>query len=361
MNVQLALLGVVLFHEPNDTTGVDAGFTAVRLGRALAVVCAVLVIGTLGFHAADDVGWVQSFYRSVLAGSLSGVELDPENDMSRAVTIFMVLAGLTIFAYIATVLVEGIARGVFTGALAERRRRHVIDRLRDHYIICGYGRVGRRVADVFRESGVDYVVLDFNADALEAAREHGVLYIDGNGTNDDDLDAVGLARARGLVASSDSDVDNLYITVSAKSERPDLLVVARASDQDVADKLLRAGADRVVQPYSAAGREMGILVLKPQVAAFLDAASIAGGQDLHFEELGVAEDSAAGGKSIAEMHIREQTGALIIALRKRDGTFDTTPDPEAVLEVGDVMIAVGTAEELLKLEALVASREAVAG
>ena len=237
----------------------------------------------------------------------------------------------------------------------------MIEKLRDHYIICGYGRVGSRVADVFRESGVDYVVLDFNPDALEAAREHGDHYIDGNGTNDDDLAAVGLARARGLVASSDSDVDNLYITVSAKSERPDLLVVARASDQDVADKLLRAGADRVVQPYSAAGREMGILVLKPQVAAFLDAASIAGGQDLHFEELGVTQDCDAAGKSIADLHIRERTGALIIALRKRDGTFDTTPDPEAVLEVGDVMIAVGTAEELRKLEALVAPREAVAG
>jgi voltage-gated potassium channel len=340
---------------------VDAGFTAVRLGRALAVVCVVLVVGTVGFHSAHDDGWAQSFYRAVLAGSLSGVELDPENNLARSVSIFMVLAGLTIFAYIATVLVEGIARGVFTGALAERRRRRMIDKLRDHYIICGYGRVGRRVADVFRESGADYVVLDFSEEALAAARERGDLYIEGNGTNDDDLAAVGLARARGLVASSDSDVDNLYITVSAKSERPDLLVVARASEQDVADKLIRAGADRVVQPYSAAGREMGILVLKPQVAAFLDAASIAGGQDLHFEELGVTHDSAAAAQSIADLHIRERTGALIIALRKVDGTFDTTPDPEAVLEVGDVMIAVGTAEELLKLEALVAPREAVAG
>ena len=108
----------------------------------------------------------------------------------------MVLAGLTIFAYVAAVLVEGIARGVFSGALVERRKRRMINRLHDHYIICGYGRVGRRVADVFRESSVSYVVLDFNADALEAAREEGVLYIDGNGTNDDDLAAAGsLPRA----------------------------------------------------------------------------------------------------------------------------------------------------------------------
>jgi voltage-gated potassium channel len=340
---------------------VNDGFTPRRLARTLAIVGSVLTIGTIGFHWSLDECWVQSFYRAVVTSSLTGLDTVPSNDSSRILSIFMVLAGLTIFAYVAAVLVEGIARGVFTGALVERRKRRMIEKLRDHYIICGYGRVGRRVADVFRESGADYVVLDFSEEALTAARERGDLYIEGNGTNDDDLAAVGLARARGLVASSDSDVDNLYITVSAKSERPDLLVVARASDQDVADKLLRAGADRVVQPYSAAGREMGILVLKPQVAAFLDAASIAGGQDLHFEELGVTQDCDAAGKSIADLHIRERTGALIIALRKSDGTFDTTPDPEAVLEVGDVMIAVGTAEELRKLEALVAPREAVAG
>jgi voltage-gated potassium channel len=340
---------------------VDEGFTAGRIARTLGVVVAVLAIGSIGFHAAYDEPWIESFYRAVLAGSLSGVELDPTSNTARAVSIFLVLSGLTIFAYIATMLVEGIARGVFTGAIAERRRRRTIDKLRDHYIICGYGRVGRRVADVFRDAGVEYVVLDFNPEAIEAAKERGDHFIEGNGTDDDDLAAAGLARARGLVASSDSDVDNLYITVSAKSERPDLLVVARASEQVVADKLLRAGADRVVQPYSAAGREMGILVLKPQVAAFLDAASIAGDQDLHFEEIDVSESCAAAGKSIADLRIRQRTGALIIALRKRDGSFDTTPDPDAVLDAGDVLIAVGTAEELRRLEELVAPREAVAG
>jgi voltage-gated potassium channel len=340
---------------------VGAGFTAVRLARALAVVCAVLAVGTVGFHAANGEGWPQSFYRAVTAGSLSGVELVPENNMARAVTIFMALAGLTIFAYIATVLVEGIARGVFTGALAERRRRRMIDRLRDHYIICGYGRVGRRVAAVFRESGADYVVLDFSQEAIAAAREQGDIYIEGNGTDDDDLEAAGLARARGLVASSDSDVDNLYITLSAKTERPDLFVVSRASDEDVAAKLVRAGADRVVQPYSAAGREMATLVLKPQVAAFLDAASGVGGQDLQFEEIEVTEGCEAAQQSIADLHIRARTGALIIALRRQDGSFDTTPDPGVVLEVGDVMIAVGTAEELRGLEELVAPPKAIAG
>ncbi len=339
----------------------DDGFTPRRLARTLGIVAGVLTIGTLGFHWSLGEPWLQAFYRAVVTSSLTGLDTVPSNDSSRILSIFMVLAGLTIFAYVAAVLVEGIARGIFTGALAERRKRQMIERLRDHYIICGYGRVGRRVAQVFRESSADYVVLDFDQGAIEAARERGDIYIEGNGTDDDDLERAGLARARGLVASSDSDVDNLYITLSAKTERPDLFVVARASDGDVAEKLIRAGADRVVQPYSAAGREMATLVLKPQVSAFLDAASVAGGQDLQFEEIEVTQGCEAAQQSIADLHVRERTGALIIALRRHDGSFDTTPDPEVVLEAGDVMIAVGTAEELRRLEELVAPREAVAG
>jgi voltage-gated potassium channel len=243
--------------------------------------------------------------------------------------------------------------------VAERRRQRKIEKLRDHYIICGYGRVGRRVAEEFRQAGADYVVLDYNADAIEAAREHGALFIEGNGTNDEDLAATGLAHAKGLVASSDSDVDNLYITLSARTARPDLLIVARASEEDVAEKLRRAGADRIVQPYSTAGKEMAALVLRPQVAAFLEVVSVTGGADLQYEEIVVTKESGQAGRSIRNLRIRHETGAVIVALRKQDGTFDTTPDPDEVLEENDVMIAAGSSDELRKLEELFAPREAV--
>ena len=335
-------------------------FSPRRLGYALAAAVLVVIGGTVGFREILDESWLQAFYRAVVTASLTGLDTVPQTDAARVLSIVMVFAGLTIFAYVAGVLVEGIARGVFTGALAERRRRRAIERLEDHYIICGYGRVGRRVAEEFRQAQIEYVVLDFSADALEAARERGDLFIEGSGTEDEDLAAAGLARARGLVASSDSDADNLYITLSARTARPDLLIVARASDEDAAKKLRLAGADRVVQPYSTAGKEMAKLVLKPQVAAFLDVVSATGGPEFRFEEIEVTPTCPQAGKSIRELRIREQTGAMIIALRKRDGTFDTTPDPEAVLEVGDVMIGVGTPDELRALEELFAPREAVA-
>jgi voltage-gated potassium channel len=340
---------------------VDEGFSPRRIGWALAALAAVLSIGAIGFHAALGETWLQSFYRAIVTSALVGLDTVPKNDEARLLSIFMVIAGVTIFAFVASVIAESITRGVVSGAWAEKRRRRTIEKLRDHFIICGYGRVGQRIATEFREAGAEYVVIDFHADALAAARERGDLVIEGNGTDDDDLEAAGVSRARGLVASSDSDADNLYITLSARSVRPNLLVVARASNGDAAKKLRLAGADRVVEPYAAAGRVMANLILKPQVTAFVDVATTAGGADLRFEELEIPSDCPVAGRSIGDLRIRGKTGAVVIAVRKRDGHFETTPDPDMALEVGDVMIAAGTDEELRALDDLFGPAEVVAG
>jgi voltage-gated potassium channel len=340
---------------------VDEGFSLRRIAFGIAALLLLLVIGTIGFHSSLDETWLQSLYRSVVTISLAGLDTVPGNDTARVISIFMVVAGVTIFAFVASALVEGIARGVLTGALAEKRRRRAIEKLNDHYIICGYGRVGQRIAEEFRHAGAEYVVVDFHERALEAAREHGDYYIEGNATEDDDLRAAGLERASGLVAASDSDADNLYITLSARAARPDLLIVARASDEDAAKKLRLAGAERVVQPYSAAGRVMANLMLKPQVTAFVDVVTTAASDsDLRFEELALPEGFVHAGRTIGNLRIRGRTGAVIIAVRKRDGHFETTPNPDMVLEPGDVLIAAGTDEELRALDELF-SAEAVAG
>jgi voltage-gated potassium channel len=321
----------------------------------------VLGIGTVGYRWSLDETWLQSFYRSVVTSALVGLDTVPRNDSARLLSIFMVFAGVTIFAFVASTVVEGIARGVLTGALSESRRRRAIEKLRDHYIICGYGRVGQQIGDEFRAAGAAYVVVDFHDEALAAARERNDYVIEGDGTDEDNLATAGLARARGLVASSDSDADNVYITLSARAVRPDLLVVARASTTDAAKKLQIAGAERVVQPYAAAGRVMANLMLKPQVTAFVDVVTSSAGADLRFEELEVPAGWSQAGKTIGELRIRGNTGAVIVAVRKRDGHFETTPDPDLPLEAGDVMIAAGTAEELSALDDLFRSAEAVAG
>jgi voltage-gated potassium channel len=332
-----------------------------QFGRLLAAVAATVVGGTVGFRLILHESWSQSLYRAIITATLTGLDTVPSTDGARALSIVMVLAGLTIIAYAGAVIVEAIAGGILTGALAARRKERTIERLRDHFIICGYGRVGRRVADEFRAAHVPYVVLDFSTEAVARANEHGDLLIEGNGTEDRDLRRAGLDQAKGLVASSDSDADNLYITLSARAAVPSLYIVARASDEDAERKLKLAGADRVVLPYATAGRVMANLVLKPQVIAFLDSVMTATGPDLSLAEFVVPEPSPHSGRTIREIRVRRETGAIIVALRKKDGTFDTTPEPDAVIESGDILVGVGTAEELRRLEDLFVPGGAVAG
>ena len=315
--------------------------------------------GTVAFHATLSESWLQAFYRAVVTATLAGLDTVPAGDGARIVSIVLVLAGLTIIAYAGAVIVEAIAGGVFTGVLADRRKERTIERLHDHFIICGYGRVGRQVADEFRAAKVPYVVLDFREDALAAAKERGDLLIDGNAADDADLLRAGIEHSAGIVVASDDDADNLYISLSARHVRPDIQIVARASDGDAERKLLLAGADRVVMPYTAAGRTMANLVLKPQVMSFLDAVTTATGPDLHMAEIEMDESCANAGRTIRDIRVRHETGAIIVALRKRDGTFDTTPEPDTVIEPGDVIVGVGTTEELQRLEDLFARGGAV--
>ena len=336
------------------------GFQWRRFVYALGAFVVVLVVGTLGFQAILGEGWVGSFYRSVVTTTLTGLDTRPEGAGAQLFTILLLLGGVAIFLYLAGAIVDLIAHGAISDAYAERKLRRTIDDLQNHAIICGFGRVGRRVASEFQATNRAFVVLDHNPDAVEAAREMGALVVEGDGTSDDDLRSAGIEHAGALVAAADSDESNLFITLSARAMRPDLTIVARASVDSTARKLMRAGANRVVQPYTSAGLQMANVVLKPQVAAFLDIATTVGGEipELRFEEIVVTRDCDSCGHSIGELRVREATGALIVAIRKHDGAFDVTPSSDAVFEAGDIIIGVGDSEEMAKLEQLFAPREA---
>lgn len=323
----------------------------------------LFLVGTVGYVAVTDEGPFAAFYRTVITVYTAGLVSAPDSTAARVLTIVLVFWGVAIFLYVFGLIIELTVSGTVSGAWEARRLARRVEQLSRHVIICGYGRVGRRAAREFREVGVPFVVLDFSEEAIAYARRRGDAFVEGNGTSDEDLERVGIARARGLIASSDSDVDNLYITLSARARRPDVFIVARASTGAAAEKLRLAGADRIVQPYATAGLNMANLVLKPQVAEFLDIVSTAGEPmpELRFEEIVVSSTCEPCGQSIGQLRIRERTGALVIALRKADGTFDPTPDPEAVLEEGDVLIGVGDTQEMRRLEELFAPHEAPVG
>jgi voltage-gated potassium channel len=331
---------------------------------ACAVFAGILVAGTVGFRVILDEGWVGSFYRAVVSTTLTGLHSAPDSDAGKLFTVVLLFAGVAVFFYLAGVIVDVMTHGVLSDVIGERRRKRTIEELRNHVIICGYGRVGRRVAAEFRDTGTPYVVVDITPQSVALAEAEDVPVVLGDGTEDTDLERAGLARARGLVASVDSDEKNLYITMSARAQRPDLVIVARASNESAAKKIELAGANRVVQPYSHAGLHLANLVVKPQVADFLDIVTTAGGPlpEMRFEEIEVTRACGQVGKTIGELRVRGVTGgAMIVALRKVDGTFDVTPGPSAVLDEGDVIIGVGTTDEIQRLEELFAPREAAVG
>jgi voltage-gated potassium channel len=330
-----------------------------RVAIILAAVVVVFAGGTAGFMAILHESWHAALYRTIVTASLTGLDTTPRGPGAELLTVVLVLAGVTIFGYLAVQLVDSVTREILGGAWRERKQRKMIDQLRDHVIVCGYGRVGRRAAQELRLSGIPYVVLDFSEEALSVARERGDLYIDGNGTDDEDLARAGIDRARGVIVSSDDDADNLYITLSAKTRRSELNVVARASSDDAERKLRLAGADRVVTPYTTAGVVMAGLMIKPQVTAFLSA--LAGGDPaLSFEEIAVAASCDAAGQTIGELEVRERTGATVVAVRKAEGSFHTSPSKDTLLESGDVLVGVGSPDEIRRLEELFQPRHTVA-
>jgi voltage-gated potassium channel len=332
--------------------------SARRAAAALGALVALLVGGTVGFHLILHERWLAALYRTIVTATLAGLDSVPSGVGAKLLTIALVLTGVALLAYVGSIVVEAIARGVIGGVWAEKRRRRTIESLRDHYIICGYGRVGRRVAEEFAAAGAPFVVLDFSDEAMEAAGETGVLFVEGSGAEDADLRLAGLEHARGLVAAADDDATNLYIALSVKSQRPDIVVVARASDEEAEKKIRLAGADRVVTPYTIAGRVMANLLIRPQVSAFLNVVSSAGG-DLSIEQIEVQRGSGQVGKSLGDL--KDRTGAYVAAVRRRDGSFDTRPPGDLVLEEGDVIVGVGRPEEIRALEELFASTEAVTG
>ena len=231
----------------------------------------------------------------------------------------------------------------------------MIEQLEDHFIICGYGRVGRRAAEEFAASGQPFVVLDTSDDAIEIAQERGVLYPQGQRLRRRRPAARrDRPRARPARLGRLGRGEPLHHALGAlAAARPDDRR-ARLDARGRAQAACSPGADRVVQPYSSAGTEMAKLALKPQVAAFLELVSSHAGPDLRFEEIEVAADCPQAGRTIRELRIRSTTGAVVIALRKPDGTFDVTPNPDVTIEAGDVLIAIGTEPELKALEDLFA-------
>jgi voltage-gated potassium channel len=336
------------------------GFTRREVAILVGAMVVVFTGGTYGFMALLDESWHEALYRTIVTASLTGLDSTPHGLGAELLTIAIVVSGVAIFGYFAAQIFDSIAHSVLGGAWREKKRRKMIDELRDHIIVCGYGRVGRRAGDELQGAAVPYVVLDFSEEALEHAREHDVPFVDGSGSEDDDLVKAGIDRARGIIVASDDDGDNLYITLSVKARRPDVIVIARGSSEEAERKLKLAGADRVVTPYTTAGRVMAQLMIKPQVTSFVNAMTSSEAPDLNFEEIEVTSSSGAAGQTIGALNISSETGANIVAVRKLGGELELRPTKDTLLEESDVIVGLGSPAEIRKLEEMFEPRDLLA-
>ena len=317
-----------------------------RVWIALGTLASVLVVGTvgyllLGFHLLDAV--FQTFSTVTTLGFNPPHQL---NSSGKVFTIFLILVGVGTALYTFSAVFELLVDGHMQSLIRRRKMDRRIAKMEQHVIVCGWGRVGSEVARFLTNAGKEVVVVDRDLDRLS-----NVPYatVHGDVTDDEVLLLAGIERAATLVAALDTDADNLYLTVAGKSMRSDLQIIARARSESSELKLARAGADRVVNPQQLGGDRMASFVTQPHVVDFVDVVMHDGSLRFRLGELVISPDSNLAGKSLRSAHLRDQTGALVLAIRRPDGSFVTNPTPEDSLEAGDVLISVGTEEQLRAL------------
>jgi voltage-gated potassium channel len=311
-----------------------------RLAVLLAALFGLIVVGTIAFVITEGTSVGYSFAWTLDTVTTLGSIQDPHDTGGRIVVVALELFGIgTLFYGLATVA-EFFVSGQLSGLLEERRTQRMIDSYTDHYIVCGFGRVGRQVSRDLSRAGVTHLAIDSEPAHRETAETMGVRFIESYAAEDDVLLAAGIERARAIIACVDSDADNIFIALTARELRPDILIVARASAEDSEKKLLRAGADRVISPYKTSGSEMARVALHPQVGGTVEVA------DYRLEEIDVPDACDGVGQTVEQV----RGGSVIVAVRRTDGRLEPQPAPDTVVQAGDMLVAIGTPDALEQLE-----------
>jgi len=314
-----------------------------RLGQLGLMIAVLLLAGTLGFVITTDRGPWDGFLLALDTVATVGSIPAPDSTGSQIVKVLLIVFGVGTLFYALVTVTEFFVAGHLGEILADRRTQKMIDSLSDHYIICGFGRVGRQVARDLNAADGQYVVIDSNPESRELAAAFGVRFLEGEPSDDALLRAAGIERARALIACMDSDAENIFTTLTARELRTDIAIIARAAAEDSEKKLKRAGADRVISPYKSSGTEMARLALHPQVSGTQQI-----GTEYRMEEIEVVEGCDGAGRTIGDV----RGGAFIVGIRHADGEFLPVPAAETKLGPGDTVMALGTPNTLDRLESL---------
>ncbi len=299
-------------------------------------------IGIAGYQFIEGWNFLDSIYMTAISLTTVGfTEVRPLDVYGKIFTILLITTGVGLFFYVVSAITEGLVEGHVRGLISRRRMEKKIARLEKHYIVCGYGRLGRVICQELKIRNRPFVVLDNSKDAVQDAERDGLLWILGDATVDEVLVNAGIMRAKGLISVLDTDAANVYITISAKALNSRLNVVTRAEDENAEKKMLQVGATRVISPYKIGASRMALAVLKPTLTEFLDLASHSVGFDLDIEQIEIAPGSEFDGKALRDISLRERTGVTVVAIKKYGGQMSLQLSPDEPLAAGDVIVALG--------------------
>jgi voltage-gated potassium channel len=325
--------------------------------KLLPPIIILLIIASIGIFGYSVIeGWelLDSVYMVVITLFAVGYqEAQPLSPEGKIFTIFLIFIGVGAAIYVAGRIIEIIVEGQILGIRRRKKMEKTIRNLKDHFIICGYGRVGHQVGKEFDNANIKYVIIDNNPEHTKQYESQSMFYIIGDATSDEKLLEAGIKNARGLVASSDSDVANVYITLSARELNKDLLIVARASEVDTEGKLKIAGANRVLSPSFISGKRMANWATRPVASDFLELVTHNDIRQFNLQEVPIPDNSSFIGKALIESKIKELSEITILAIQNKNGEFNLQPSSDTIINSGDTLVAIGTKDQVEKITGMV--------
>jgi voltage-gated potassium channel len=321
-----------------------------KLRIALCVLFGTLSFGTLGYYFFEDMAMFDALYMTIITISTVGfAEIKPLTPFGRTITIFIIVSGISMGTYSIGLAVKMLVEGELTRILGRFKLEKMISELKNHFIICGFGRVGRIICEELAADNIKFVIIENNDNTIVELEALNYLYLEMDATSDEALLKAGIMKAKGIVTAVQSDADNVFIALTAKGLRTDVFILSRASDHKNEEKLIRAGSSRVVSPSFIGGTRMAQMLKRPTVVDFLDIAMMNKHLGLMMEEAQIGSNSRLIGKNLIDSRLRKDFGVIIVAIKKASDEMIFNPLPSEKLELGDVIVILGKKEDLERM------------
>jgi len=320
---------------------------------AIILLTAIIAFGTVGYYIFEEMPLFEAFYMTIITISTVGFsEIRPLTVVGRSITLVVIVLGISVGTYTIGIIVRWFVEGELSKIFGRRKLQKQMADLKNHFIICGFGRIGRIICQELYEDKIEFVVIEQNASVIEEIAAEKYLFLEMDATSEEALMAAGILKAKGLVTAVNSDANNVFITLTAKGLRPDIFVLARSSEEKNEAKLNKAGATKVVSPYMIGARRMAHVLKRPTVVDFIDIATMGNRLGLIMEEAEVGLESGLIGKNLIESRLRQEFGIIIVAIKKASGQMIFNPVPSETLEANDVIVVLGKTEDLKRVRAI---------